>query len=70
MPLPAATLVDVVGSLALVTQSNRSGVSLAINTLYLNPMPGAYSPQWLCWTCSVPRLWVVAAAKDIVCTLC
>lgn len=35
-----ATLVDVVGSLALITQSSRSGVSLAINTLYLNPMPG------------------------------
>lgn len=35
-----ATLVDVVGSVALVTQSNRGGVSLAINTLYLNPLPG------------------------------
>jgi acyl-coenzyme A thioesterase PaaI-like protein len=37
----AATLVDVVGSAALVTLSDRGGVSLAINTLYLNPMPGA-----------------------------
>jgi hypothetical protein len=37
----AATLVDVVGSAALVTLSDRGGVSLAIHTLYLNPMPGA-----------------------------
>lgn len=36
----AATLVDVVGSAALVTVSNRGGVSLSINTIYLNPMPG------------------------------
>ncbi|KAF6261553.1 hypothetical protein COO60DRAFT_1636705 [Scenedesmus sp. NREL 46B-D3] len=35
-----ATLVDVVGSAALVTLSDKGGVSLAINTLYLNPMPG------------------------------
>eukprot|EP00775_Hariotina_reticulata_P008551 gene8551-8733_t len=35
-----ATLVDVVGSAALITSSIRGGVSLAINTLYLNPMPG------------------------------
>jgi hypothetical protein len=37
----AATLVDVVGSAALVTLSDKGGVSLAINTLYLNPMQGA-----------------------------
>jgi acyl-coenzyme A thioesterase PaaI-like protein len=36
----AATLIDVVGSAALVTLSDKGGVSLAINTLYLNPMPG------------------------------
>lgn len=35
----AATLVDVVGSAAIVTISDRGGVSLGINTLYLNPMP-------------------------------
>jgi hypothetical protein len=41
----AATLVDVVGSAALVTLSDRGGVSLAINTLYLNPMPGGAAPH-------------------------
>jgi hypothetical protein len=46
--LPAATLVDVVGSLALITQSDRSGVSLAINTLYLNPMPGEANADHQC----------------------
>ena len=35
-----ATLVDVVGSAALCTQSVRGGVSLNISTNYLRPMPG------------------------------
>ncbi|KAK9812786.1 hypothetical protein WJX72_003675 [[Myrmecia] bisecta] len=34
-----ATLVDTVGSAALVTQSTRSGVSLNISVDYLSPMP-------------------------------
>ncbi len=33
----AATLVDVVGSAALVTVSEQSGVSLSINVDYLRP---------------------------------
>jgi acyl-coenzyme A thioesterase PaaI-like protein len=36
----AASLVDVVGTAALITSSTRGGVSLAINVLYLSPMPG------------------------------
>ena len=35
--LCTATLVDVVGSAALVTQSERSGVSLHISVEYLRP---------------------------------
>lgn len=35
-----ATLVDVVGTAALLTISPRGGVSLSINTNYLDPMPG------------------------------
>lgn len=35
-----ATLIDVVGTAALLTQSKRGGVSLNINTNYLSPMPG------------------------------
>lgn len=35
-----ATLVDVVGTAALLTVSPRPGVSLAINTNYLEAMPG------------------------------
>lgn len=33
-----ATLVDVIGSAAIVTQSDRGGVSININTNYLSPM--------------------------------
>jgi acyl-coenzyme A thioesterase PaaI-like protein len=41
LPLPlAATLVDTVGTAALVTVSRRSGVSLNINVDYLRGMPG------------------------------
>lgn len=56
LPVITATLVDVVGSLALVTQSARSGVSLAINTLYLNPMPGACGESCggATWSCRQP----------------
>jgi acyl-coenzyme A thioesterase 13 len=35
-----ATLVDVVGTAAILTNSRRGGVSLNINTNYLSPMPG------------------------------
>ncbi len=35
----AATLVDTVGSAALVTVSERSGMSLNINVNYLSPVP-------------------------------
>ena len=38
-PVPAATLVDTVGSAALVTVSPKGGVSLNINVNYLNRMP-------------------------------
>jgi len=34
-----ATLVDVIGSAAIVTQADRGGVSLSINTNYLSPCP-------------------------------
>ena len=37
--LPAATLVDTVGSAALITLSPRGGVSLNINVNYLSKMP-------------------------------
>lgn len=37
---PPATLVDTVGSAALVTMSLKSGVSLAINVNYISAMPG------------------------------
>jgi acyl-coenzyme A thioesterase PaaI-like protein len=36
---PAATLVDTVGTAALLTVGKKSGVSLNININYLNPMP-------------------------------
>ena len=35
-----ATLVDVIGTAALLTRSPRGGVSLNINTNYLSAMPG------------------------------
>ena len=35
-----ATLVDVVGTAALLTMNPRAGVSISINTNYLDPMPG------------------------------
>ena len=35
-----ATIVDIVGTAALLTQSVRGGVSLNINTNYLSAMPG------------------------------
>jgi hypothetical protein len=35
----AATLVDVIGSAAIITQADRGGVSLSISTHYLAPMP-------------------------------
>ena len=35
-----ATIVDTVGSAALVTQSEKSGVSLGISVDYLSPQPG------------------------------
>lgn len=35
----AATLVDVIGTAALVTQSDIGGVSLSITTHYLDPIP-------------------------------
>eukprot|EP00890_Picochlorum_soloecismus_P006634 jgi/Picsp_1/796/NSC_04285-R1_thioesterase superfamily member 2 len=35
-----ATIVDIVGTAALLTRSRRAGVSLAINTNYLRPVPG------------------------------
>lgn len=38
--LCAATLVDTVGSAALVTMSLRSGVSLSISVNYISAMPG------------------------------
>ncbi|KIY93362.1 acyl-CoA thioesterase 13 [Monoraphidium neglectum] len=34
-----ATLVDVIGSAAIITQADRGGVSLSISTHYLAPMP-------------------------------
>jgi acyl-coenzyme A thioesterase PaaI-like protein len=38
--LPAATIVDTVGSAALVTMSLKSGVSLSISVNYISAMPG------------------------------
>jgi acyl-coenzyme A thioesterase PaaI-like protein len=38
-PWPAATLVDVLGTAALVTTSDSGGVSLALTTHYLRPAP-------------------------------
>lgn len=35
-----ATIVDIVGTAALLTRSRRAGVSLAINTNYLRPVAG------------------------------
>lgn len=35
-----ATLIDVVGTAALLTVGQKGGVSLAINSNYLSPMPG------------------------------
>lgn len=35
-----ATIVDIVGSAALITENKRGGVSLNINTNYLRPVPG------------------------------
>jgi acyl-coenzyme A thioesterase 13 len=37
---PAATLVDTIGTAALVTLTDLSGVSLSISVHYLSPMPG------------------------------
>ena len=39
----AATLVDTVGTAALLTLNGRSGVSLAINVDYLRGIPGGGS---------------------------
>lgn len=36
----AATIVDTVGTAALTSVSDLLGVSLSINTHYINPMPG------------------------------
>jgi uncharacterized protein (TIGR00369 family) len=36
----AATLVDTIGSVALVTLTDTPGVSLSISVNYLSPMPG------------------------------
>ena len=44
----AATLVDVIGSAVLVTQSDRSGVSLTITTNYLAPTPLGKVRVWWC----------------------
>jgi hypothetical protein len=44
-----ATLVDVIGSAAIVTLADRGGVSVSINTTYLSPAPiGQASEGWGC----------------------
>jgi acyl-coenzyme A thioesterase PaaI-like protein len=53
----AATIVDTVGSAALVTMSLKSGVSLSISVNYISAMPGGEDAEVDARVVKVHSLW-------------